>query len=203
MAIHDYQVVKWAFISRLTVVCLSILSSSIVPTYDLSFAVRPIPFKSTLETTTTTTEPITSSKSMFDSLARWDGVYFIRLAETNVVYEFEQFHAFFPLLPKVIHKCTHLLSPLFPFQTETSSTITETSIPRSHYIFVGILITNGSFIIASFLLYRLGALLFNQHKAYTSTILFIVSPASIFFSSVYSKFIPVKVLYVVNDRYVL
>ena len=87
---HHYKIIKWSVLSRVAVVLLSMLSSSLVPTYDLSFDVQSSPASSSLE------PPSTSS--IFDSLARWDGVYFIRLAETNLRYEFEQFHAFFPLL---------------------------------------------------------------------------------------------------------
>ena len=185
---HHYKIIKWSVLSRVAVVLLSMLSSSLVPTYDLSFDVQSSPASSSLE------PPSTSS--IFDSLARWDGVYFIRLAETNLMYEYEQFHAFFPLLPAAIHHCTHFITSLCSYPTTaTSSTLGSdpAAIPRAHYIAVGVVLTNLAFVVASLLLYRLGVMVFGPRqrtKAYTSVLLFCVSPASIFFSSVYSKWTP-------------
>ena len=191
---HYYKIIKWSLLSRVAVVLLSMLSSSLVPTYDLSFDVHSSPSSSSLD-------PASTSSSIFDSLARWDGVYFIRLAETNLMYEFEQFHAFFPLLPAAIHHCTHFITSLFSFPTATTTTsatlgLVPATIPRAHYIAVGVVLTNLAFVVASLLLYRLGLMVFGprQHtKAYASVLLFCLSPASIFFSSVYSKWKPFPV----------
>ena len=179
----DISVLKWAVLSRLTVITLSILSSTIVPTYDLSFNVR------TTETTDSTT---TTTDSILDSLGRWDGVYFVRLAETSLTYEFEQFHAFFPLLPSLMSTTTRALLP------------NETPLARHHLILSGVLITNISFVLATLCLYRLTLLLYQrsttttttttttaaaaaERKAYTSALLLCFSPASIFFSAVYTE----------------
>ena len=187
---REITVLKWAVLSRLTVITLSILSSTIVPTYDLSFDVR----------TTETTDSTTTTDSILDSLARWDGVYFVRLAETSLTYEFEQFHAFFPLLPSLMSTTTRALLP------------NETPLARHHLILSGVLITNVSFVLATLCLYRLTLLLYQrsttttatatatatttaaattttaaERKAYTSALLLCFSPASIFFSAVYTE----------------
>jgi phosphatidylinositol glycan class V len=158
-----------ALLSRAVTILLSILSSQIVPTYDLSFQVIADP----------SNHP---SSTIFESLCRWDGVYFIRLAQTNLIYEYEQFHAFFPFLPKIIHFLTHSITA--PLNTE----IIAAAIPRSHYIIVGVLFINITFIATAYVFYHLTLALYNnERKAYYSTVLFCLSPASIFFSAIYTE----------------
>ena len=180
-SLRDLNVLKFSILSRLAVVLLSLLSSSLVPTYDVSFDVRPTP---------------NQAASLFESLARWDGVYFVRLAQTNLIYEFEQFHAFFPLLPTLLHYCTQWTTVFLsssPPPTEITSTsplLVLPAPPRSHYILTGVIITNLAFVLAALVLYRLGLAIYGPHqeaKAYTGALLFCVSPASIFFSAIYTE----------------
>jgi hypothetical protein len=97
-----------------------------------------------------------SSSFVLDSLARWDGVYFIRLAETHMKYEYELFHAFFPLLPYTIDK---IVQSIF---THRKKNIHNN---RSEYVVVGVVVTNLCFIFATIMLYKLTLLIYGANGA--------------------------------------
>ena len=82
-------IVKWALISRVVMWILSIASNVLIRDYDTSCTVTSISGADGIV------------ENLFGQFARWDGVYFTRIAEFG--YEYEQNHAFFPLLPLLIN----------------------------------------------------------------------------------------------------
>ncbi|KNC75662.1 hypothetical protein SARC_11818, partial [Sphaeroforma arctica JP610] len=116
------------------------------------------------------------AQSVLAGFARWDGVYFTRIALYG--YEYEQFNAFFPGVPMAIRA--------------VSSTVLA---PARGYIsqywiavLAGLLIANCCFVAAADYLYRLAILLTKDEViAFRSVVMFIVNPASVFMSSVYTE----------------
>ncbi|KAJ3302621.1 hypothetical protein HDV03_004806 [Kappamyces sp. JEL0829] len=107
-------------------------------------------------------------------LIRWDAVYFLDIAENG--YKYEQQFAFFPGLPLLMRLLAALLDPLSYLSTRTS------------IVLAGILISNLCFVAAALALYRLGlALDFRPKTALAAAILFCISPASIFMSTLYTE----------------
>lgn len=109
-------------------------------------------------------------------LRRWDGVYFLHIAEYG--YTYENCLAFFPLFPFVVRFLANTL--LWPLQLVLSYT---------YVLQVSAVLVNGyCFILASVMLYRLGRGVLNNDKlAYKSALLFAINPASIFMTAPYSE----------------
>ncbi|CAI5492424.1 unnamed protein product [Closterium sp. Naga37s-1] len=101
-----------------------------------------------------------------ESLVVWDSVFFHRIALCG--YEFEQAYAFFPLLPSLMR----LLA------TATPST----------FALVGLLLSNAAFVAAAFYLFRLTeCVLSDTRLALLSSLFFCLTPASTFYSAIYSE----------------
>ena len=101
--------------------------------------------------------------------AKWDGVYFLRIAQFS--YEHEQMHAFFPGYPFLIRWLTYFFG-----QDSYES-----------YVLSGLLISNICFIAAAIYLYKLSSLVLNEQQAFVSSVLFCFSACSVFMSAVYSE----------------
>jgi len=108
------------------------------------------------------------------SLANWDGVYFSRIAECG--YEYEQFQAFFPLLPLLSR---HISRPLVAYA----------HIPPSVALVIsGVLLSNVCFVLSALVLYRLGMVVLNNERlARLAALLYCITPASIFMSAMYTE----------------
>ncbi|BBN03197.1 GPI mannosyltransferase 2 [Marchantia polymorpha subsp. ruderalis] len=106
----------------------------------------------------------------------WDGVYYVKIAECG--YEYEQVHAFLPLLPLLMRFVARTFLPkLIPLLGL-----------RATLALAGYLINNVSFVLAAYFLYRLTrALLEDEKLALTAAALFCFNPASAFYSAVYSE----------------
>eukprot|EP00937_MAST-01D_sp_MAST-1D-sp2_P000320 g320.t1 len=91
--------------------------------------------------------------------ANWDGVYFVRIAEVGG-YEFEQFRAFFPLLPIVMHALVALVSlPLAAARRAVGPDVLPPLLSaRAAASLAGFIVANVSFVAAALLLLR-GSLL--------------------------------------------
>eukprot|EP01135_Chromosphaera_perkinsii_P003266 Nk52_evm41s239 gene=Nk52_evmTU41s239 len=114
---------------------------------------------------------------LFGGFCNWDSVYFINIALNG--YETENATAFFPLYPLLMRLVAQVL--LFPLALVLS--------PLARTVIAGVLISNGAFVIAAVLLFRLGLNIFKTCKelALMSALMFCVNPASIFFSAIYSE----------------
>lgn len=103
---------------------------------------------------------------------RWDAFYFVSQAKDG--YRFEQQHAFFPLLPSLIHLMANTL--LMPLGLVAS--------PVSVHVVAGVLITNVAFVLAAVVLYRLTLIIFrHQRFALMSALMFCLAPAGMFLSA--------------------
>ena len=113
---------------------------------------------------------------LFEGFRRWDGVYFIHIAEHG--YTYENTLAFFPLYSMLTHILANTL--LFPLQYIMNY--------FSVLLISGYVINLWCFIAAAKALYQLSEkVLKDEALAYKSVQLFCINPASIFFSAYYSE----------------
>eukprot|EP01113_Clastostelium_recurvatum_P050756 TRINITY_DN9692_c0_g1_i1.p1 TRINITY_DN9692_c0_g1~~TRINITY_DN9692_c0_g1_i1.p1 ORF type:complete len:508 (-),score=92.78 TRINITY_DN9692_c0_g1_i1:6-1373(-) len=109
-------------------------------------------------------------------LVRWDAIYFVGIAQKG--YEYEQEHAFFPLLPCLMQGLSRVITMV------TGGMISD----LSAVVIAGVLLSNIACIIAAVELYKLVyQLIDNETLAYNSALLFSMSPASIFLSAPYTE----------------
>ena len=129
---------------------------------------------------------------------RWDAVYFFNIAKRG--YEFEQEFAFFPGYPFIMRVLglflLHSLKYLLYFLTFMSPEIATEMIPALDHPYcydlalqsAGLFISNTAFILAAVMVYRLAiSLSFRPKSCKFAALLFCVSPASIFLSSLYTE----------------
>lgn len=104
---------------------------------------------------------------------RWDAARFLAIASGG--YNNEESYAFFPALPLAVSAFATLLKSL------GCST-------GAAPVLAGILITNGSFVVATSALYCLGiAVCRNESVARRAALLFCCTPAGVFMSSIYTE----------------
>ncbi|XP_006354157.1 GPI mannosyltransferase 2 [Solanum tuberosum] len=185
---HTRLVLKYAVISRLVLISLIVLWRSMLSPYDTSGSINP----SCLSNTTSIIGLFSGSNfyskpdsppfllprlaSVIEDSIVWDSVYFVRIAQCG--YEYEQNYAFFPLIPICISLLSRtVLAPLIPFIGQ-----------RAVLGLSGYVLNNFAFVLASFYLYRLSAIILKDSEvALRATILFCLNPASIFYSSIYTE----------------
>ncbi|KAG7392083.1 hypothetical protein PHYPSEUDO_002307 [Phytophthora pseudosyringae] len=147
----ERRVVTFAVATRACVTLLALATSAIVRPYD-------------------TSSHLQVGGTPLAVLSNWDGVYFSHIALHG--YDFEHFHAFFPLYPLLARWLARLL-PL-----EASAAVLAS----------GWFISNASFVLAALFLYRLGCVVLRDEVvARRAAYLFCVAPSSIFMSAVYSE----------------
>ncbi|EFA76240.1 phosphatidylinositol glycan [Heterostelium album PN500] len=119
---------------------------------------------------------------------KWDSIYYIRIAEYG--YEFEQYHAFFPLYPMTLRYLANVNY-------------------LDYIILSGFIISNISFILSCIQLLKLGNILFNNQKiSFVATLLYCVNPANIFMCALYTEsifnlFVFSGLYYLYGGRYYL
>ena len=179
---------------RILCISLSLLLSTVFEPYDSAASLPPF-------------ERVPRA---LRGLLSWDGQHFLRIARSsrgveNESYvgeignifsfesgrggyaDFEQLHAFFPLYPMLISLIAHgLAGPLRSVFIDKESVLA----------FSAVLINNLSTVISACLLYLLGRRVlsidgkvddYKERVAYTSALLFCISPCGIFFSAAYSE----------------
>ncbi|KJE96876.1 hypothetical protein CAOG_007129 [Capsaspora owczarzaki ATCC 30864] len=103
-------------------------------------------------------------------LARWDGVYMLRIAQMQE-YEFEQISAFFPLYPAIVHAVGWMLGG-----------------SASSLLIAAAFVSNVCFVIATIGLFLLSKRVLNTDRhAGIVAALFMLNPANIFFSAAYTE----------------
>ena len=113
---------------------------------------------------------------IFSGMAKWDSVYFLKIAENGYLYE--QYMAFFPLYPVVTRSTANILFMFLQFCLEYRSVLLLSS-------YISSLI---SFTFAAVLLYKLTTTVFkNREMAIVSSILFCINPATVFMSGAYTE----------------
>eukprot|EP01134_Creolimax_fragrantissima_P003690 CFRG3690T1 len=160
------KVVQIAVVSRLLAAACQICAGAVIDDYDTSS-----------ECVETISKPLDGiAKAFLSGFARWDAVYFVRIAMAG--YEYEQFHAFFPGMPLAMRLISRsLLYPVHPILSEYWSVVLS-----------GVLLVNGCFVAAAYILYRLTFVLSGDMElSYRAAILFSCNPASVFMTSVYTE----------------
>ncbi|EFJ08558.1 dolichol-p-mannose mannosyltransferase [Selaginella moellendorffii] len=106
----------------------------------------------------------------------WDGVYYLRIARCG--YEYEQMHAFQPLLPLLMRFLSNTaLRGFVPFFGY------DETLALSGYV-----INVMAFVLAALYLYRLSLYVLERERmAFLSTAFFCFNPASVFYSSLYTE----------------
>ncbi|CAE7604298.1 Pigv [Symbiodinium natans] len=153
----DFRVIRFAVASRVTVIILSVLSDWTIPDHE------PDPSVARLRVS-----------GWLSAFTRWDAARFTAIGMEG--YMHEEDYAFMPVLPMAISISARAAGAVFPLSGP------------EHFVVMGLLITNGCFVLAAWLLYRLGlVMLQDQLLAFRSAIVFCLSPANVFFSSVYTE----------------
>ncbi|KAJ7516491.1 hypothetical protein O6H91_22G059900 [Diphasiastrum complanatum] len=175
-----------AILSRLLILALTLLFRHLASPYDSSALIDPPCLVSS-----TSQEPAGIADRVQDPGRRtwgrrigaaiegsivWDGVYYVRIAKCG--YEYEQSHAFLPVLPLTMRFMTnYVLFGMIPLIGH-----------RATLAFSGYLINNLSFLGAAFYFHRLSCYILRDRKLATSaTLLFCFNPASVFYFSIYSE----------------
>ena len=116
---------------------------------------------------------------LLGGFGNWDSEYFIMIAEHGYLYE--QSLAFFPLLPWVMNVTSSIVY--------SSTGLSQATIPaRSMNLIMGWAVSNLAFLFAALLLYQLTLKVYGSRKmAAVTSLLFAISPASVFMSSVYTE----------------
>lgn len=116
-----------------------------------------------------------SLRTLFDGFVKWDAIYFHFIAVNGYLYE--NTLAFFPLLPimiKTLANFSYVLSPPWSLST--------------HMIVVGVVFNLICNVLSSIQLYRLSKLMhLSESISLASALLFLINPASVFFSALYSE----------------
>ena len=169
------SVVKWALLSRIFVFLLALCSRGFLGSENgsLNDSSGEVAAMESCDGDSMNNRGITLDR-LFGHFANWDGVYFARIAQCG--YEFEQFHAFFPLYPVLVQYVARIFSPIVG------------GINRPIIVACGFLVSNLSFVAAAVTLYHLTKLVLRDDRlAETSAILFCVNPASVFMSAMYTE----------------
>ena len=107
----------------------------------------------------------------FFAWANFDGEHFLSIA----IFGYKQLEqAFFPIYPLLINFFTH------PFHTNLFTTILAS-------IIIGLIISNGSFLISLILLFELLNLDYSKKISYLSIIVLLLFPTSFYFGALYSE----------------
>lgn len=113
-----------------------------------------------------------------DCLTRWDGQYFLHVANNG--YSYENCLAFFPLYPVMVRVVAEVL---YWLQVDYGLLHFHSTLKMA-----GILVNVGLFVGAALALYELSRkLLKDDYLAYKSSLYFCLNPASVFFSATYSE----------------
>ncbi|XP_053212038.1 GPI mannosyltransferase 2-like [Panonychus citri] len=161
------QCLKWAFLSRILCLIVSIAAINIIPPHEADAFV----LDKFLHNQTTINKIVNHTLVGF---ARWDSLHFIQIAKRG--YGHESQIAFFPFYPGVVRAVKYTL---FPWTTVSHDGL---------LIISGVLVNLILFMISSMLIHHLTILIFrNRSMAMESVFHFCFNPASIFMTSCYSE----------------
>lgn len=183
-----------AVLSRVAMVLLMLTFDALVDDYDTSGRLSPddgVSGKSSVsdEHLRSPSSPLCAA---VEGLVTWDAVYFQRISEVG--YEHEQTHAFFPLIPAVTRGLGSLgasaSSALAGATSSDGGNGMKTHPPprqsrRCARAASALLISNGAHVAAAVVLERLGTLVLegDDDVARSAAVLFALNPASVFHSA--------------------
>jgi len=182
-----------AVLSRVAMVLLMLTFDALVDDYDTSGRLSPddgVSGKSSVsdEHLRSPSSPLCAA---VEGLVTWDAVYFQRISEVG--YEHEQTHAFFPLIPAVTRGVASASSALAGATSSDGGNgmKTKTHHPpprqsrRCARAASALFISNGAHVAAAVVLERLGTLVLegDDDVARSAAVLFALNPASVFHSA--------------------
>jgi phosphatidylinositol glycan class V len=162
---HEWYLLRFASITRLFLILWTIVTNLLIINYDSSQFVSGVDKGK---------EKALLSQ-ILDPFAHWDALYFLRIAKMGF-YEYEHFHAFFPMYPISIRYIAICIRYIFPIMSVDESLMLS-----------GVLLSNLCFIASVLVMYRLSSSLFNDSFAYTAAKIYAITPASIFMSAIYTE----------------
>ncbi len=158
------RIVPAAIASRACALLLALASDLLLPDHEAEGVLMP-EFGAGCET------------AWLRTFARWDAAHFLHVARHGWDESIAS-HAFFPLYPLLLRAGAWALGPLAG----------GALCAEERLVAVGLLLSNVAFVGAAWLLEALGRTLLNDPAlAHAAALLFCVSPASVFFSSVYTE----------------
>lgn len=165
------QKILWfAFFSRIVLIAVQAVANIAVPDHNANVFLSPE------DPTLRKRYGDIIIEKMLGGMKRWDAQYFIHIAQYG--YTYENCLAFFPLFPLVVRYFAYGLNSVFGSLLNYHSTLLISA------TIVNIIM----FIKSADVLHRLSLrVLRSECKAYKSTILYCINPASIFFSAPYSE----------------
>jgi phosphatidylinositol glycan class V len=164
----ERKVVALAAATRCAYLALVLLCSRLFDSYDTS---------ATLVADTCGPDPVLQLQGprrvpAISSLQVWDTVFYSRIASCG--YEYEQYHAFLPLAPRLVGLLRDALLPGLH--------------PQDGYVLAALLLNNLAFCATLLLFYRLSErVLRSQSLALTACVFYCCSPASVFHSMAYTE----------------
>ncbi|XP_041365325.1 GPI mannosyltransferase 2-like [Gigantopelta aegis] len=173
----EWDIQVFAVYSRIFVILLQIVFNAVIPDHDAKVFSPPPALKSR-------TSLDHAVEFLLGGFRRWDGVYFIHIAEYG--YTYENTVAFFPLFPSVVGKLTEVISIFSdPYLVR-----------RNVALVIAVTVNFFLFVKTAKVLYHLGVfVLKDRNLAYKSAMLFCVNSGSIFFSATYSEAIYTFILF--------
>eukprot|EP00210_Caulerpa_lentillifera_P000142 g137.t1 len=153
-----YKVLLFGTLCRLGVLSLIILFDVVFPDYDSSAAL-------VLDCSGV---PLDGPDQWGDRVVVWDSVFFMRVAQCG--YEYEQYHAFFPALPRLLQS------------------ITELCPNRTCIIIFGLMTSNLAYAISAMLFAKLTEQIVRDEWCIVAGLLFYcLPPSSVFLSVLYTE----------------
>ena len=180
------KIVVTAVGSRLAILGVSVLANLVIPDHDAGVFLW-------------TTDPEVTGPTLCDrlvgfltdGLTRWDGQYFLHIA--NHGYTYENTLAFFPAYPGLVRFVSEVLHWL---QVDYGLLHFYSSLKLA-----GVLLNIGLFALAALALHELSRkVLKDEYLAYKSTLIFCINPASVFFSATYSESLHALLSFAVMTR---
>ncbi|XP_014769394.1 GPI mannosyltransferase 2 [Octopus bimaculoides] len=162
------DIIYFSLIYKFFLLALQMISNEILPDHDAGVFNPPFPessgiFDSLID-------------KLFGGLRRWDAVYFLHIA--NHGYTYENCLAFFPLFPLTVYIFSSCLYFPFYFIFSFSRLLLLTAVSLNMIFSV----------LSSLTLYNLGKeATGSQSLAFKAALLYILSPASVFFMAPYSE----------------
>eukprot|EP01028_Stygiella_incarcerata_P007953 TRINITY_DN3325_c0_g1_i1.p1 TRINITY_DN3325_c0_g1~~TRINITY_DN3325_c0_g1_i1.p1 ORF type:complete len:412 (+),score=72.66 TRINITY_DN3325_c0_g1_i1:200-1435(+) len=162
----ERKILLFALAHRILVWAISSIFNAWINDYDTSSDIILHPLEGASNTVLTCPRYI-------NVFAKWDAVFFGHIAEYG--YEFEKFHAFFPLLPFLMNHGRHLFWFL---------DVQE----RCKMFLFGIVLSNVCFVLSTVMFYRLTKMLFlSKEFSFKASIVYSLSPACVFLSAGYTE----------------
>ncbi|OWF35457.1 GPI mannosyltransferase 2-like [Mizuhopecten yessoensis] len=172
MADAEAKLWWFAVFSRFALFCMQLVFNSCVPDHQPDVFNPPITDRDAWTFLDSTVH------TLLGGFIRWDGIYFLHIAEHG--YTYENCLAFFPLYPMLTRMLGNTV--FLPLQVLLTY--------RSVLIISGFVLNQVLFVKTVMILYKVGQKVMNSDLlAYKAALLFCINPASIFMSALYSEII--------------